>query len=411
MLGKHIVKTRTILLCAGITIAGCDSNNSGNVAATAEGDMSRVAERRSPIESLVSACGEPEVTEAGRRLISRQPYLQQVTATSAMVGFVMADGSDASVTVTTPDGKPVLSTTATPETTVVRRSGERQQWARLGGLAPATLYCYAVRDARGLDLMTRAGFRTAPSPDSKSVRFLAMGDSGGGGSDQKALLAQMFTVPYDLIIHTGDIAYDSGTISEFEDNVFSVYNRLFRHLPFFPVSGNHEYETDDARPYRDVFALPSNERWFSYDWGNVHFAAIDTEQDYAVQARWLDEDLAKSSQPWKIVYMHRPPYASSERGSDLEAREAFAPIFEKHGVKLVLTGHEHHYERTKPQRGVHYIVTGGGGQGTRAVTPSSFTAFAQEVIHFVYVDVGPDELTLYAIDGTGAQFDSLTISR
>lgn len=406
------MNTRTVLgLWFGICFVACDSNTTGNVAATEQGDMSRIAERRSPIESLVSACGEPGVTEAGGRLISRQPYLQQVTATSAMIGFVTADGSSASVAVTAPDGTPISTTNATPESTVVRRSGERQQWARIDGLASGTVYCYAVRDAAGNELVTRAGFRTAPSPASKSVRFLAMGDSGGGGSDQKALLAQMFTVPYDLIIHTGDIAYDSGTIAEFEDNVFAVYNRLFRHLPFFPVSGNHEYETDDARPYRDVFALPSNERWFSYDWGNVHFAAIDTEQDYAAQAKWLDEDLAKSSQPWKIVYMHRPPYASSERGSDLEARDVFAPIFEKHGVKLVLTGHEHHYERTKPQRGIHYIVTGGGGQGTRSVTPSSFTAFAQEVIHFVYVDVGPDELTLYAIDGTGAQFDSLTISR
>ena len=109
--------------------------------------------------------------------------------------------------------------------------------------------------------------------------------------------------------------------------------------------------------------------------------------------------------------MHRPPFSSGQHGSDSQARAFFVPLFEKHGVPLVLAGHDHHYERVTPQNGVAYVVTGGGGKGTRAVDGSSFTAFAEQVVHFVYAVVDGDALTLHAIDGFGQEFDSLVIRR
>lgn len=394
-------------------LGGCGlMNQSGNVAATSQGDMSRQAERGSPIEKLVASCGEGAESDRGNSVIRRRPYLQQVGSGSAMLGWVTtAPAANAYVTVTKPDGTVVATAPAEPEDTRVRRSGEKQMWARVAGLEPDTTYCYALTDDGGA-LTHPAGFKTAPSATSTApVRFLALGDSGTGGSDQRALLQQMYTVPYDLIVHAGDLAYSSGTLAQFEDTVFSVYAPLFKHVPFFPVAGNHEYETASAGPFRDVFALPNNERWYSYDWGRVHFVGLDTEQDYATQAAWLDEDLARTTQPWKIVYLHKPPYSSGEHGSDTAAREAFARVFEKHGVQLVLAGHDHHYERMKPQNGVAYVVTGGGGRGTRPASYGNFTAFAEEVIHFVYVEVGTDELVLHAIDGTGKQFDSMVVPR
>jgi 3',5'-cyclic AMP phosphodiesterase CpdA len=223
----------------------------------------------------------------------------------------------------------------------------------------------------------------------------------------------MYDFPYDLIVHTGDIAYDDGTIDQFEDNVFGVYHELFKHLPFSPAAGNHEYKTLQGAPFRDVFALPgdSGEKWYSHDWGRVHFAALDTEADYATQAAWLDRDLAATDRPWKIVYMHRPPYSSGHHGSDLALRNVLAPVLAKHDVQLVLAGHDHDYERMIPQAGTAYVVTGGGGRGTYDVGDSSFTAFSEEVIHFVYVEVGLDELVLHAIDAGGTEFDSLVVPR
>jgi 3',5'-cyclic AMP phosphodiesterase CpdA len=278
------------------------------------------------------------------------------------------------------------------------------------------VYCYDVTDGAGAS--ERLGFRTAPAPETgATVRFLAFGDSGGGGSDQAALRDQMATVPFDFMIHTGDIAYAGGTRAAFEQNFFKPYADYLKFFPMFPASGNHEYDSDDAAPFREAFVLPENggpdgvERWYSFDWGDVHFAMLDTERTGPVQAAWLDADLAASERPWTVVVGHRPPFSSGEHGSDGNFRTHFVPILEKHAVPLVLNGHDHHYERTTPQNGVTYVVTGGGGIGVRPAGSSSFTAFSLPVIHFVYVTISGNELALHAIDGVGHEFDSLVIRR
>jgi hypothetical protein len=139
---------------------------------------------------------------------------------------------------------------------------------------------------------------------------------------------------------------------------------------------------------------------------------LDTETNLEEQRQWLTADLRQAaSAPWRIVVLHRPPFASGHHGSDKTVREAFHQIFVDHGVDLVLAGHEHHYERTRPMDGVTYIVTGGGGRGTRAVGESWFTVYSQRVAHFLYVDVEPDRLRVYAIDATGQDFDGVMLSR
>lgn len=330
-----------------------------------------------------------------------------------MIGWVTSSPAGARVEVTAGDGAASSTALARVESTALRSTDEHQMWVRLDGLMPDMIYCYAVYDDAGL-LVQPTGFRTPPGPDAGvPVRFLAFGDSGGGGSDQYALLEQMYTVPYDLIVHTGDLAYDNGTIGQYEDNVFGVYADILRNIAMFPAAGNHDYETLQGAPFRSVFALPgdSDEKWYSFDWGSVHFVALDTESSYATQAAWLDGDLASTKLPWKIVYLHKPPYSSGTHGSDLALRTTLAPIFERHHVQLVLAGHDHDYERIVPQNGVAYLVTGGGGVGTRSVGSSSFTAFSEDVIHFVYGEVAADEMVLHAVDATGAEFDATVVPR
>ncbi len=402
-------------LCA-VTLVGTAAcgNVSGNIASTKTGDVSRPAERGSPVEAIRAACGgNGEATTYGAPALKRQPYLQQVTASSAMLGWVTTDPGSAKVTITKPDGSMLATAEAAVEDYALRSAGENQVWSTLPTLEPGTVYCYQIGD-ENQPITNRTGFRTAPGPDStEPVRFLAFGDSGGGGADQYALLEQMYTVPYDIMIHTGDVAYDDGTIDQFEDNVFGVYADLFRHIPFMPASGNHDYRTLQGAPFRDVFNLPgdSGEKWYSYDWGPVHFVALDTEADYRTQIEWLDRDLEANKLPWKIIYMHKPPYSSGMHGSDTTLRTLLAPVLKRHGVQLVLAGHDHNYERIKPQDGTAYVVTGGGGVGTRSVGTSSFTDLSEDVIHVIYGAVGPDEMVLHAIDATGREFDSMVIPR
>ena len=401
---------RTGLLLA---LTGCMTNNAGNVAATKLGDTSHPARRGSPVDEVRAACGDGGVTAAGT-MIKRAPYLQQVTTDSAMIGWVTTKGMpDEHVQFASAAELERTMATAEPADAITRSADEVQMWSTLTGLGAASITCYGVEDIHGAIVET-TGFRTAPlATSSEPVRFLAFGDSGGGGSDQQALVDQMYTVPYELMIHTGDLAYDNGTISQIEDTVFAVYADILRNIPFFPSAGNHDTETMNGAPFRDVWSLPGagDRKYYSYDWGRVHFVALDTEASYVTQATWLDEDLAKTTLPWKIVYFHRPPYSSGQHGSDTSLRRAWAPIFERHGVQLVLSGHDHDYERMTPQNGVAYVVTGGGGVGTRPVGDSSFTAFAEEVIHFVYVEVGTDEAVLHAIDASGTEFDSMVIPR
>ncbi|HEY5946387.1 MAG TPA: metallophosphoesterase, partial [Kofleriaceae bacterium] len=269
------------------------------MSSTKTGDTSHLAARRSPVDDLRAACGDGAMTTYGTSTLKRQPYLQQVSTAGALLGWVSTQPAGEHVAITRPPAAGIQTSPASIEEYALRTAGENQMWSTLDQLEPSNTYCYHLEDDGGA-LNTPTGFKTAPSPDStEPIRFIAFGDSGGGGSDQYALLDQMYTVPYDLMIHTGDLAYDSGTIGQYEDNVFGVYADLFRNIPFFPSAGNHDYGTLHGAPFRDVFNLPGNsgEKWYSYNWGRVHFVALDTEADYATQAAWLDQDLAAATQP------------------------------------------------------------------------------------------------------------------
>jgi hypothetical protein len=215
----------------------------------------------------------------------------------------------------------------------------------------------------------------------------------------------------------GDVAYTSGTKTQFEENLFDVYGPLMKSIPTWPASGNHEYETADAAAFREFFVLPENggdagrERWYSFDYGSAHFVVLDTEKVGDTQAEWLDADLAGNDLPWTIVYFHKPPYSTGSHGSDMGVRRAFGPILEKYQVNLVLAGHDHDYERMTSQNGVNYVVSGGGGHDLRSVGVSDFTAFSETILHFVCVSVEPQALTLHALDATGKEFDQLVVAR
>ena len=396
--------------------SSCRQENTGRLKAATVGDLSRPLAERSRVDAgLVEACGEPGMTAAGLDVVRRGPYLQNTGPTGTSVMWTSKPNTPLLVEVTTPDGEVVAEVGG--ERDAVGDSGVAEQAvARIDGLEPSTIYCYSLSKGIGQPaLLGRVGFRTAPAPDAlvaSPVRFVVLGDSGEGSVDQAALVTQIKSVPFEFMLHAGDMAYESGTFQEFEANFFDMYDDLLQHFPIFPASGNHEYETNDAAPFRAVFSLPNNERWYSFDWGSVHFSVLDTELlGNRDQGRWLSSDLANTKKPWKVVVMHRPPYSSGGHGSDTPTREAFSGIFERYGVDLVLTGHDHHYERMKPQGKVRYLVTGGGGAATYAVDPSDFTAFAEEVVHLVYVEVVGRELTAHAIDGSGQEFDQLYISK
>jgi 3',5'-cyclic AMP phosphodiesterase CpdA len=391
-------------------LAACGGGQSQQLSATKLGDVSYALPGEGAATST-SECGDGTPTAAGSRQLDRLPYLQRTSDTGTTVLFTTyeADAEPPVLELKSPEGELIEAVEAVRDPGA---SDGRQWYAMLSELEPSASYCYAIA---GWTLPTE--LRTAPPPGSTApVRFVVFGDSGSESDGQLAVRDQLARVPFDLMLHTGDIAYENGALEALEQSFFDVYGDYLRNVPVFPTSGNHDYRTAGADPFRRVFDLPENggaagqERWYSFDFGDVHFVALDTEWELAVQSEWLERDLSANQLPWTIVYLHRPPFSSGEHGSNPEVRNAFVPLFERHGVQLVFAGHDHDYERTLPINGVTYVVTGGGGRGARSVGSSSFTAFSDATLHFVAGSVDGSSLVLHAIDATGQTFDSLRLT-
>jgi predicted phosphodiesterase len=365
---------------------------------------------------IAARCGAGGLSPHGKEIIRRRPYIQAVSHHSALV-LLTADTLS-----------PMWLRSWRPSTpnqrTFIRFAIDRaargtapQQEAQLSDLPAGQLVCYDVVDDEGV-IAEATGFRTAPPAESgRTVRFAILGDLGTLTSDKLAVAEQMARVPIEMAVVAGDVTYESGRLSDYESYFFPVYARLLASVPFFVAPGNHDYEANGGKSFRQVFELPDNgtragkERWYSIDWGAVHLVVLDSETVTAAQLRWLEQDLAETTLPWTIVVTHRPAYSSGQHGGDPTTLRNFVPLFEKYKVTMVLSGHEHHYERTKPQGGVVYVVTGGGGRGVRPVGHSHFTAYSESVAHFTYLEASRSELRFFAIDATGAVFDTARLTR
>jgi hypothetical protein len=306
-----------------------------------------------------------------------------------------------------------------------------QHEAAVTGLSASTAYGYQPF-VNGIAAAPKATFTTAPAPGTGAISFVALGDSGTGSPEQRQIAALIAREQAAFALHVGDIAYgaSNGTgdasYATYQSYLFDVYKWL-PSLPFVPVEGNHDSRATngDGKAYLDLFVLPDSERYYSFDYGPVHFVALDTEYAFqdttrrASQLAWLDADLAATRQPWKIAFYHRAPYSSGgEHGSDLTVRAAFGPLLERYGVDLAITGHEHDYERTVPiressvstDRPVPYVVTGGGGAPLYPAAASSWTAFSASRHEYLKVTVSGCVLTMNAVGLDGGVFDTTSVS-
>jgi hypothetical protein len=380
------------------------------------------------------ACGEeqpPLAREDSGPPLPRHPYLQSVGQTSAIVAF--RTGVSCTPLVRYGMGTDV-SRIATASAAGWRHA------VRLTGLTPGRTHSYVV-EACGSVTGVRQ-FRAANPPTTTSLRFTAMGDFGTGGLKQQQVLSRLGQPggAGELLLTLGDNAYMSGTEQELQDRMFTPMAALLRQVPLFPSPGNHEYQTNQAQPYLDNFYLPANnpagtERYYSFDWGPVHFVALDSNCatglasadrcTLAAQKSWVAQDLAASRQPWKVVYFHHPLWSSGGHGSEVAMRGHFAPLFEQHGVDLVLMGHDHNYERSKPMRGdgmapegtrgITYVVVGSGGADLKQFlhrAPPEWTAYRNNTdMGYLEVSVSGGTLTGRFLTPTGTVPDSFTLTK
>jgi tartrate-resistant acid phosphatase type 5 len=206
------------------------------------------------------------------------------------------------------------------------------------------------------------------------VRFAVIGDYGSGDNHERAVTELVKSWAPDFIITVGDNNYPDGSTKTIDQNIGQFYHEYIYpytgsygqgadRLRFFPTLGNHDWNARGAAPYLDYFTLPGNERYYDFSWGPVHFFAIDADSREpdgvsrkSIQAQWLKEQLASSSLPWKVVFFHQPPFSSGYHGSVDWMRWPF----QEWGASVVLSGHDHTYERLLIN-GFPYFVNGVGG--------------------------------------------------
>jgi 3',5'-cyclic AMP phosphodiesterase CpdA len=270
-------------------------------------------------------------------------------------------------------------------------------------------------------LLFTAGPRLVPAQGAalpsraESVKFAVIGDNGTGDGPQYEVGAQMNdvrkTFPFDLVIMLGDNLYGRQNPEDFAAKFERPYAALLgAGVQFYATLGNHDRPSN--RNYRG-FNM-DGQRYYTYTRRNVRFFVLDSNQMDPRQLDWLENALKEPTDEWKICYFHHPIYSDGGRhGSNVELRVTLEPLFVKHGVDVVFAGHDHVYERTKPQKGITYFVAGSSGELRRGDTrPSALTAayFDQDQA-FVIVEVAGDDLFFEARTRTGRTVDSGVIHR
>ncbi len=369
----------------------------------------------------LSACGGDD--DAFVPFASEAAYVQNVSMTSATIGVLTTREQAFAVELYEATGEASTGErSADPAQTVVEEVAQTIHELDLIDLAPDTRYSYVVRDQAG-NVVGQGIFSTAPVPGTRPISFAVLGDSGwtGGTGLQGEVVRRILQhADHDLVIHTGDLVYPAGGRQQYREAFFVPFAPLIENTPFYPSIGNHDSGTESAAPLLEVFHLPANdvdgsERFYSFDYGSVHFVCLDTStSDLSPggdQARWLERDLVAAIAPWKVVFFHKSPFSEAVHGDNREVQEAFVPIFESYGVDIVFTGHDHNYQRFKPMGGIHYVVTGGGGAPVREVSLTDDLAAAEVAYHFVHVTVDELSLSLKAVDVRGSILDELELER
>ena len=260
-----------------------------------------------------------------------------------------------------------------------------------------------------------AGQVTAPPALPDSVKFAVIGDNGTGEAAQYAVGEQMAaahgTFPFTFVVMLGDNIYGRQEPQDFVDKFERPYTTLLKAgVQFYAALGNHDKPTN--RLYRP-FNM-NGERYYTFVKKNVRFFVLDTGLLDARQLSWLETALKASADGWKICYFHHPLYSNAGRhGSDVALRVALEPLLVKYGVDVVFSGHDHVYERLKPQKGITYFVAGASGQLRKGdVNPAESTAAFFDTDHtFMLVEIGGDEMRFQARARTGRVVDSATIRR
>jgi 3',5'-cyclic AMP phosphodiesterase CpdA len=232
-----------------------------------------------------------------------------------------------------------------------------------------------------------------PVGDPPEMRLAVAGDVGDSGSRLDATADAMARLEgadqFDALLLLGDNVYPSGDPSELPNTVFGPFaDVLDGGTELLAIVGNHDEPAGEAQ----MQALGMPGLWWKEERGDVLIVGLDSNHPRnPEQQAFLEDALRSSDATWKIVAVHHPPYSAGYQGSNQAVRAAFTPLFERYGVQLVLSGHDHDYQRSEKVGGVTYVVTGAAA-GTRRTGKDDFTAESFSWHSYVEIGIYPDRL-------------------
>ena len=245
------------------------------------------------------------------------------------------------------------------------------------------------------------------------LHLAALGDVGEPGSRLSATARGVAAIaahdPFDAVLLLGDNVYPNGDPARLDEVVFDPLAPVLADgSRLLAILGNHDVADDHADAQLAALGMPA--RWWAETWGgDLLVVGLDSTTPHdPAQRRFLERVLSRSTATWKIVALHHPPYSAGYQGSSSEARDIFSPTFARHGVQLVLSGHDHDYQRSEPIDGVVYVVSGAAAM-TRRTGEDDFTAVSFSWHHFVDIHVFADRLVLRAVNQDLRVADEVTI--
>jgi hypothetical protein len=249
-----------------------------------------------------------------------------------------------------------------------------------------------------------------------SLKFAVIGDTGQPGSGQTGIARQMAAwrtrFPFEFALMTGDNLYGSETARDYDKKFALPYKALLDSgVKFYAALGNHD---DAGQVNYKAFNMGGQKYYTFRPKLGVRFFSLDSNYVDDKQLQWLSKELEASASDWKIAFFHHPLYSSgSTHGSAALQRGLIEPVFLKYGVNVAFMGHEHFYERIKPQKGVAYFIIGSSAKLRKGdLEKSPLTVYGNDSSYaFMLVEIVGDEMFFQAIDDKGTTLDTGSIRR